>query len=461
MSWFLRLNGVSFPCRRCGSSGQFQEAFLHPGGLVAQCKKCGTIQENPFSPDQGHTDDAEFTAQSAPRSALDICDCIVPVEDRSDETYVRWWMARILAPERWKRISNVSFFHCMNGRPTPDEVNQRLDAVKHSLRQLHPGESHVQPKAMVIVDRDYRPPPELEDERQKLQKKAFQHITWFVWPRVEIENYLLCPGALVRYVLEHAPLPPTEEEVQTEIESAIEMSRGDARKQLIDAFGRWSRKSEANWSYSTIAENAEEFLDSVWKGDGRLSWCDAKKVVLPRLRQVFKQRWNVSVSEQELIRGLREQEVPSDVVALTNSIASFIEGSRWARVHADDNSGLRPLLEAMRNENAAIRRSAVENLAAFGRKAVQALIGALRDMDLEVRRVAAFSLYQIGPDAAPAVDALASALADPDHEVKDRAAAALGAVRAACQTSNFGAYRVIEGYRLALSHYSGDSAGPN
>jgi len=48
MSWVSMLNGSGYSCRKCGATFDFEEQVLRPGELVARCRRCGTIQPNPF-----------------------------------------------------------------------------------------------------------------------------------------------------------------------------------------------------------------------------------------------------------------------------------------------------------------------------------------------------------------------------------------------------------------------------
>jgi hypothetical protein len=219
----------------------------------------------------------------------------VVVEDDSDEDYLRWWLEKTLPTEQWQRLSTAIIFHHTEGRPTGDVVNQRLDAI----RGTHFDGAHLHPFAFVVADRDYRLEEEIQAEREKLKSKAFANQKWFVWQRVEIENYLICPEAIVRQILNFAKntatnprFPsPDDNAVRTMVEQTIESSREAARKQLIDAFERTNKRLTA----SRRVLKAEEFLNTVWQGDSRIIWCDAKEkpgcltrhlVHLAQLRQV-------------------------------------------------------------------------------------------------------------------------------------------------------------------------------
>jgi hypothetical protein len=362
-------------------------------------------------------------------------DRVVIVEDESDERYLRLWMEKVLLQETFERFSTGMICLHTGGRPTPDVVNQRLDTI----RRLHPGETNLQPRAFVVADRDYRLEEELQAERAKLSTKPFQHQSWYVWKRSEIENYFVCPRAIVRLVVGPVaaapPDPrfpvPKEEEVLAAIEEAVEASREAARNQLVNTFARL-KKSLAPSSWVVEAEN---FLGNVWRGEDRLSWCDAKEVVLPRLREQCKRRWNVALSEVELVLALRADEVPADIIQAVEALSAFLSESPWLTIRAGDREAARALAEALKNSNAEIRRTAAEALAERGRAALPLLVKALKDNDAEVRRAAARSLAGIGPQAGPAAPALAAALSDSDPEVRRRSASALGAIGPTAQVA--------------------------
>jgi HEAT repeat protein len=377
----------------------------------------------------------------------EACDYVVIVEDASDESYLRCWMEKVLLPERWGRLSKRKFCVHAGGRPTPDEVNQMLDTI----RQIHPEEHNLQPKAFVVADRDYRLAEELETERRKRQGKEFRQQSWHVWERVEIESYLVCPEVLVRHIAALVRVgscggeqpASLEAEVRAEVEAAIQMSREAARAQLIESFARWNRDEKKGWSISTVVLKAEEFLALVWLGERRLEWCDAKKVVLPRLREAIKRRWNVSLSDRDLFHSLQVPEIPAELTRVAEDIATFLEGSRWISAAESDQTGIRSLSEAMNNGSAEIRRSAAEALRAKGHRAVPALRRALKDEDVSVRREAALSLVSIGPQAARAARALTEALEDDDPEVRQQAASALGQIGPAAKEAVSALLRVL------------------
>jgi HEAT repeat protein len=371
---------------------------------------------------------------AAPFLCTDASDRVVLVEDASDEVYLRLWMEKILPPEQWERFSAGMIFLHAKGRPAGDGANQQLDAIKGT----HPDGPDLQPIAFVVADRDYRHEEELQEERDKLSKQAFARQRWHVWQeRVEIENYLIDPDVIAHHVAGLAngagpgpPIPPPSiEEVRALIEQTIEASRDAARMQLVNTFGRVRK----GWAPASCVEEAERFLERVWRGSGRIWWCDAKKVVLPRLRGECKRRWNISLSDRELVRSFRRDQVPGEIVQVVEAIASFLSESYWLRLGPAEREMVRPLAHGLRSRDPKLRRTAAESLGGKGRAGLPALSRALRDEDAGVRRAAAWGLLRIGVEAGLAVPALINALADGDREVREHAATALGAVgTAAC-----------------------------
>jgi HEAT repeat protein len=87
------------------------------------------------------------------------------------------------------------------------------------------------------------------------------------------------------------------------------------------------------------------------------------------------------------------------------------------------------LAERLRSPQADVRRGAAKelyDLVPEAKPAVLDLARALKDSDLFVRRFAAQALGEIGPDARQAVPALKNALSDSKKEVVEAAATALG-----------------------------------
>jgi HEAT repeat protein len=92
-----------------------------------------------------------------------------------------------------------------------------------------------------------------------------------------------------------------------------------------------------------------------------------------------------------------------------------------------DPSALKPLIAALRDEDAGVRLQAAAALGELGdASAVGPLIATLKDADNNVRWAASFALRDLG---GPAVDPLIAALKDSASNVRASAAKALGEIR--------------------------------
>jgi HEAT repeat protein len=421
-----------------GSGELAKKAGSHESGLAAASQCADQPHDHNLSSNQSAaSEQVKEHVPSFPTSVLhtDSHDRVCIVEDESDETYLRTWMERILPSDQWQRLSTGMVFHHTRGRPTGGMVNQKLDAIRQTYAEVR----NFQPMAFVLADRDYKLDDELQADHEQLKSKAFARQIWHVWQRVEIENYLVCPSAIVRLIVGRAKSvedklrfpSPQENELRELIEQTIESSREAARNHLVDAF----EKANKGHTASTRLTRAERFLLSLWQGEVRIDWCDAKEVVLPKLKQECKRRWNVSLSDQELIRSLLPEEIPAEMIQVVHALASFFAESYWLRLYADEREAVRPLVEALKNRDPRIRREAAEALGEKKRAALPALSKALNDEDVEVRRVAASSLERIGQEAAPAVPALTKALRDVDGQVRQNATSALSIIGPPARTA--------------------------
>ncbi|MEG4419662.1 HEAT repeat domain-containing protein, partial [Microcoleus sp. LAD1_D5] len=90
------------------------------------------------------------------------------------------------------------------------------------------------------------------------------------------------------------------------------------------------------------------------------------------------------------------------------------------------------LIEKLKTNDGRELDAAIEKLAEIGEPAIPALMAAVQDKNLQVRRSAANVLRQIGR---PAIPALAKALKNSDANVRRDAASALGRIGAEAKTA--------------------------
>src|SRR5262245_21421349 len=83
---------------------------------------------------------------------------------------------------------------------------------------------------------------------------------------------------------------------------------------------------------------------------------------------------------------------------------------------------VKSLIETLRDNDPEVRINAGNALAMVGSPAVDALVAVLGEPSREARTAAAYSLGQMGAEAAPAAAALVRALKDVDTDVRRQAA---------------------------------------
>jgi hypothetical protein len=119
-------------------------------------------------------------------------------------------------------------------------------------------------------------------------------------------------------------LRPAPEEITAVVEQLVEESRERVRLRLIDVFSERNRSEKLGWQTSTITQRAEAFLAEIWQGEGRYAWCDAKESVLPRLREQFRQRYEIQLSDPEIVAAVRNQDISADLRQVVEALAAFV-----------------------------------------------------------------------------------------------------------------------------------------
>lgn len=251
---------------------------------------------------------------------------VIIIEDKSDEQYLRLWMNRILGPDRYKRIQRRLVFLYAQGRPTGDAVEQMLRTLKQAYRSEKP----LDVKAFVVADRDYALEEAYRAEQMRYRRPPYAaEQSWHIWERVEIENYLLQPEAIAQAVIaasEALPplLRPTREQIAEAIEQLVEESREPVRLRLIDVFSDRNRTEKLGWQTSTITQRAEAFLTEIWRGEGRYAWCDAKEVVMPKLREQLRSRYGIQLADREIVATTSDENLPPGLRQAIEALAVFV-----------------------------------------------------------------------------------------------------------------------------------------
>jgi hypothetical protein len=243
-----------------------------------------------------------------------MCGRIVVTEDREDASILEQFLRILWGAERYRRFSSRVVFLPLGGTP----LNRDIDAIAGALRAVAGGDVEI--SLFVISDRDYLFDNTREEKLHKGNAKTGQR--WVIWQRAEIENYLLQKSTLHRLCgeLERGPLfHVTEEGLEAKLEHLVEQSRTNVLDKLMNRFQEEDRRRDA----ASCRRLAEEWLEREWHGDRRFELCDAKEVVLPKLRDWLQQEFVISFSNETLASEFLECEIPAEMKEVGDQLLSF------------------------------------------------------------------------------------------------------------------------------------------
>ncbi len=196
---------------------------------------------------------------------------ILVVEDEADSELLSAFCSKCLGQSLWQQVERRLAVCFAKGNPW----KQPMERLRQQLQQVISLGGRVL-EAFVIADWDYYP-----DRQHLAGTLALDHVQWHVWERAEIENYLLCPDAIVRLLRGQHRQPVLEEPLfRQEYDRLLQSSYDSANDHLVAAFGDYRRLLEENWDNVTMSRKAREYLKLHWEPN-RLALVDAKDIVLP------------------------------------------------------------------------------------------------------------------------------------------------------------------------------------
>ncbi len=151
-----------------------------------------------------------------------------------------------------------------------------------------------------------------------------------------------------------------------------------------------------------------------------------------------------------------------DLLRSEDSRLRGVAAVELGKIGSEAKAALPALIEALKDEDQIVRRSATKALPNIGPAAVMALIEALNSEEQNVRALAADGLRDLGPEAIVAVPTLIEALKEENKWVHGFAAAALGeigpeAVPALIEALNSKFLRVRAGAAEALGYIGAEA----
>lgn len=168
-----------------------------------------------------------------------------------------------------------------------------------------------------LLDSDYHTDEEISKRRQEANRRGVQ---LHVWSRKEIENYLLVPSAIQRFIsarVREGTSAPTVEEVREQLNkvaSALYIETFDALSTAIQ--NRERKVLDA----ATANQRARTHIDSVWMTEeGQLSIISGKGA-LSLMSQWAKDSYNVSFSSIGIAKELNTEEIADEIKDILTAI---------------------------------------------------------------------------------------------------------------------------------------------
>ena len=171
-------------------------------------------------------------------------------------------------------------------------------------------------QVMCVLDSDYHTPTQIADrKRDAIEKGVWLHI----WRRKEIENYLLVPTAIARFIAGRVgkrTTPPTPSEVEQLLEAeaaALMDSVFDGYSQEFIADNRAGGVHQAN-------RKARELVKQRQESEGGQVGLASGKDLFSRVSNWAQTEFGISVSVSGVARAMRRDELPDELRDVVQAI---------------------------------------------------------------------------------------------------------------------------------------------
>ncbi len=257
--------------------------------------------------------DALGSVDATKLPALERYRRVLIVENKTDYELLDVFCRRCLGVETWRFVERRIGVCYAEGNP----CRQDMARLRRQLAQTVQLTGQTL-EAFVVADRDYYPDP---DELKR--SLPHEHLSWHVWERTEIENYLLVVDALIRLLGGgQGQQCFWEGDIRQAFDRLIEESRDEAFDRLLKSHQEQSRRLGKNWDMTTLSRKSRTFLEQNWTAD-RAGLADAKDIVLPGIKRWCQEQGLESFSNRRLAESLRAPELPGEVHDLARRLADF------------------------------------------------------------------------------------------------------------------------------------------
>lgn len=169
-------------------------------------------------------------------------------------------------------------------------------------------------KTYCILDSDYK----TNDEQREIRKEAANHkLQLHIWSKKEIENYLLVPSAIHRFICRAS----TNKTPQIEtISRRLEQICDDQKDAVTDAIATEIQAKDKKFSLAKANKAARDTVKAGWRTfDGKLSLVSGKRV-LSQLSSWSKKHYGVSFSALAIAHSITANEMHDEVAFVVTRI---------------------------------------------------------------------------------------------------------------------------------------------
>lgn len=165
-------------------------------------------------------------------------------------------------------------------------------------------------KCIGILDRDYYDEEYLEELKSEARTN---YLDLYIWKKKEIENYLIKPRVIYR-IIGHQKVD--YDIFLEELESIIDGVKDDT----IDQISEKKHKYYPQLSESTCNKKAREYVNAHW-GDiqSKIDIIGGKKV-LKYIKNFIKSKYNVSLTEDKIIKAMGAEDIDIEVAEIINKL---------------------------------------------------------------------------------------------------------------------------------------------
>jgi len=239
---------------------------------------------------------------------------VVVVEDRTDRNLLSIFCTKCLGTEIWQQVERRVAFCYSKGNPWKQHDMPRLRALLQQTIAIQGPPLQL----FVIADSDYHP------DAETLESELTQpNLSWHIWRRAEIENYLLNLEPVKRVLRQRESQRVLDEmALQQQFEALIEASRDCANDALVQTFDEIRKLKGEKWDPAGMTRKAREYLEKHWE-TRKVELADAKDIVLPGIKRWLQETGIGSFSDVKLADSFEPDDLPQEVSSLARRLAEF------------------------------------------------------------------------------------------------------------------------------------------